>query len=205
METVVWLLSLAVVGMGCTADRTKSLSHKPPLPLRERDGVRVIGIDSKESATVSGPEQMMSIAQVTPEEAKRLLDGGGFVYLDVRTVPEFVNGHAPSALNIPVVEMNPQIGAMELNGKFLSVVTANIPPDAQLIVGCKTGGRSTTACKVLAQASYKNVRNLDGGYAGVTDPTGHVVKEGWSTLGYPIERGDGDAKSYASLTATTKH
>jgi len=83
---------------------------------------------------------MMNIAQVSPEEAKRLLDGGGAVYLDVRTVPEFVNGHAPSALNIPVVEMNPQVGGMELNEKFLGVVEVNIPPDAQLIVGCKTGG-----------------------------------------------------------------
>lgn len=143
----------------------------------------------------------MNIAGISPEEAKRLLDSGGAVYLDVRTVPEFVNGHAPSALNIPVAEMNPQLGAMELNEKFLGVVTANIPPDAQLIVGCKTGGRSTTACKVLAQAGYKNVRNLAGGFSGITDPSGHVVQEGWSTLGYPIERGDGGAKSYLSLSA----
>ncbi len=146
----------------------------------------------------------MPIAQVTPEEAKRLLDSGGFVYLDVRTVPEFVNGHAPSALNIPVVEMNPQLGAMELNEKFLGVVAANIPHDAQLIIGCKTGGRSTTAYKMLAQAGYKYLRNLDGGYAGVTDPSGHIEKVGWSTLGYPIERGDGGVKSYASLLSTAE-
>lgn len=185
---VVPLLNLTVVGWGCTAGRVEGRSSA--------------GVDRP---TNSEPEKPMPIAQVTPEEAKRLLDGGGFVYLDVRTVPEFVNGHAPSALNIPVVEMNSQIGAMELNGKFLSIVAANIPPDAQLIVGCRTGGRSTTASEILAQAGYKNLRNLDGGYAGITDPIGHVVKEGWSTLGYPIERGDGGAKSYASLTATTKH
>lgn len=144
----------------------------------------------------------MSIAQVTPEEAKRLLQSGGFVYLDVRTVPEFVNGHAPSAVNIPVAEVNPQTGRMELNDKFLGVVTANIPLDTQLIVGCKTGGRSATACELLAEAGYKNLRNLVGGYAGVIDPTGQVVQEGWSTLGYPIERGDGGTKSYASQSST---
>ena len=147
----------------------------------------------------------MHIAQVSPKEAKRLLDIGGAVYLDVRTVPEFVNGHAPSAVNIPVAEINPQIGRMELNEKFLGVVTANIPTDAQLIVGCKTGGRSTTACEMLAQAGYKNLSNLVGGYSGVTDPTGQVVQEGWSTLGYPIERGDGGAKSYLSLSEPAKH
>jgi len=188
LEWVAGLLSLAIVDGGCAAGRT--------------EGESSAGADR---ATRSDPEQTMSIAQVTPEEAKRLLDGGGFVYLDVRTVPEFVNGHAPSALNIPVVEMNPQLGAMELNEKFLGIVAANIPPDTQLIVGCKTGGRSSTAYKILAQAGYKNLRNLDGGYAGISDPTGQVVKEGWSTLGYPIERGDGGAKSYLSLSATAKH
>jgi len=185
LEMVVPLLSLTVVCGGCAIGRT--------------EGISSAGADR---ATQNNPEQAMSIAQVTPEEAKRLLDSGGFVYLDVRTAPEFVNGHAPSALNIPVAEVNPQIGRMELNEKFLGVVAANIPPDAQLIVGCKTGGRSATACEMLAQAGYKNLRNLVGGYAGITDPSGQVLQEGWSTLGYPIERGDGGAKSYASLSAT---
>lgn len=182
------LLSFAVLGWGCTAGRVEERSSA--------------GADR---LTAGEPEKRMPIAQVTPQEAKRLLDGGGYVYLDVRTVPEFVNGHAPSAVNIPVVEMNPQIGAMELNEKFLGVVSANFQPDTQLIVGCKTGGRSTTACQMLTQAGYKNVRNLAGGFSGVTDPSGHVVQEGWSTLGYPIERGDGGVKSYASLSSTAKH
>ena len=187
LKLVAPLLSLTVVGWGCTAGRP---NRAAPV--------------SAERPTTSEPEKPMPIVQVTPEEAKRLLDSGGFVYLDVRTVPEFVNGHAPSALNIPVVEMNPQIGAMELNEKFLGIVAANIPPDAQLIVGCRTGGRSATACEMLALAGYKNLRNLVGGYAGITDPTGQVVQEGWSTLGYPIEHGDGGTKSYASLSATVK-
>ena len=178
------LLSLTVVGWGCTAGRPNR-----PAPA------------SADRPTTTEPEKPMPIAQVTPEEAKRLLDSGGFVYLDVRTVPEFVNGHAPSALNIPVAEVNPQTGRMEINEKFLGVVAANIPPDAQLIVGCKTGGRSATACEMLAQAGYKNLRNMLGGFSGVTDPNGQVVQEGWSTLGYPVERGDGGAKSYSSLGA----
>lgn len=147
----------------------------------------------------------MTIVQVTPEEAKRLLDRGGILYLDVRTVPEFVNGHPPSALNIPVAEINQQTGRMEVNEKFLGVVTANISPDAQLLVGCKTGGRSATACEMLAQAGYKSLRNVIGGFGGITDPNGQVVQEGWSTLGYPVERGDGAAKSYTSLSAAARH
>src|SRR3972149_5010103 len=125
------LLRLTVVGWGCTAGRLEGRSSA--------------GTDRP---TPTEPEKPMPIAQITPEEAKRLLDGGGFIYLDVRTVPEFVNGHAPSAVNIPVVEMNPQLGRMEPNEKFLEVVAANIPPDSQLIVGCRTGGRSQTACEM---------------------------------------------------------
>ena len=178
------MLSLEGVGWGCNAHRAHQTAST-----------------TADHATQSESEPTMSIAQVTPEEAKRLLDGGGVVYLDVRTVPEFANGHAPSAVNIPVAEMNPQTGRMELNEKFLGVVAANIPSDARLIVGCRTGGRSATACEMLSQVGYKNLRNMVGGFGGITDPTGQVVQEGWSTLGYPIERGDGGPKSYASLTA----
>jgi len=184
---LVLLPVLAGSGSGCAAGRSKE------------------NLSNAVAAGRTGPEQRMNIAQVTPEEAKRLLDRGGILYLDVRTVPEFVNGHPPSALNIPVAELNPQTGRMEVNEEFLGVVTANISPDAQLIVGCKTGGRSATACEMLAQAGYKNLRNVVGGFSGVTDPNGQVVQERWSTLGYPIERGDGAAKSYTSLTAAARH
>ncbi len=180
------LPALAGSGWGCAAGGSKE------------------NLSNAAAAGRTGPEQRMSIAQVTPEEAKQLLDRGGILYLDVRTVPEFVNGHPPSALNIPVAEINPQTGRMEINEKFLGVVAANISPDAQLLVGCKTGGRSATACEMLAQAGYKNLRNVVGGFAGVTDPDGQVVQEGWSTLGYPVERGDGGAKSYSSLGAGPK-
>jgi len=141
----------------------------------------------------------MNIVNITPEEAKRLLDSAGFVYLDVRTVPEFVNGHAPAAWNVPVAEVNPATGRMEPTAAFQGVIERNFPRDAHLVVGCKTGGRSAAACEILARAGYKNLRNIDGGFMGVTDPSGQVVKEGWSTLGYPVERGDGGEKSYESL------
>ena len=43
-----------------------------------------------------GKEDSMEINRVTPEKAKELLDSNtGYVYLDVRTVPEFDAGHVP--------------------------------------------------------------------------------------------------------------
>ncbi len=143
----------------------------------------------------------MTIAQITPEETKRLLDAGNVLYLDVRTVPEFVGGHPPSALNIPVAEINAHSGQMEFNERFIGLAMAHIPRETRLVVGCRTGGRSQTACEMLAEAGYRNLSNVVGGFAGITDAHGQIEQEGWSTLGYPIERGEGGSKSYACLLA----
>ena len=47
---------------------------------------------------------MADIRQVTPVEAKEVLeDGSDAVYLDVRTVEEFAAGHPEGALNVPIL------------------------------------------------------------------------------------------------------
>lgn len=132
----------------------------------------------------------MQVPEVTPEEAKRLLDGGeGYVYLDVRTEAEFLSGRTPGAMNIPVAVVNATTGQMEFNARFMETVQAALPVDARIIVGCKAGPRSESACGLMIQAGYTNVSNMVGGFSGMTDHTGQVMVEGWSTLGYPIERG----------------
>jgi rhodanese-related sulfurtransferase len=147
----------------------------------------------------------MTIPEITPAEAKKLLDeNNGYVYLDVRSVAEFLAGHAPGAMNIPIAEPNPATGQMEPNPDFLSVVEATIPRDAKLIVGCKSGGRSARACGILDRAGYTNPHNLVGGFGGAVDPAGEIVAKGWSMLGYPVERGEGGERGYKSLAAKTK-
>lgn len=144
----------------------------------------------------------MDFAQITPEQAKRRLDAAdGTVYLDVRTAPEFQQGHAPGAFNIPVAEMNPAAGRMELRADFVSLVRKHWPKDAKLVLGCKTGGRSTTACQLLAEAGYADLANLVGGFMGIVDAKGNVAQEGWSTLGYPVERGPASGRDFASLSS----
>ena len=50
----------------------------------------------------------MSVKQISPEQANELMHGADdVVYIDVRTEPEFDNGHPPGAINIPVVFPNP--------------------------------------------------------------------------------------------------
>lgn len=147
-------------------------------------------------------EECMELPEINPEEAKKRLDSdAGYVYLDVRTPAEFQAGRPAGAMNIPVGEMNPVTGSMDLNPKFLEVVTANLAKDAKVIVGCRSGARSAAAQELMHQAGYTNTVNMSGGFAGKSDATGQVLVEGWSTLGYPTDRGDAGDAGYAALSA----
>lgn len=131
----------------------------------------------------------MSIKDVGPEEARRLLNAGECVYLDVRTAAEFHAGHAPGAIHAAVAVVNPATGRMELNPHFASEVAAKVSMETALLVGCRSGQRSAAAIEILSREGYRNLMNLCGGFAGVVDPTGQVLQEGWCTLGFPVERG----------------
>ncbi len=141
---------------------------------------------------------------MTPQEAKQRLDANeGYVYIDVRTVTEFEAGHVPGALNSPGAQRNSATGEMTANAEFLSVVGANLAKDAQVIVGCKSGGRSARAVRLMLDSGYRNVFNLVGGFSGKRDESGEVIHPGWSTLDFPVELGQGDAHSYQSLRNKT--
>lgn len=145
-------------------------------------------------------DERAGIPEISPEEAKRLLEGRKTcVYLDVRTVAEYVAGHPPGALNVPLMEVDPRSGQMELNEAFLSVVRGSIPCDSRVIVGCQSGGRSAMATQMMLEAGYKSVTNMAGGFGGVVDYSGQVLYDGWSTLGYPVERGEHANTSYTAL------
>jgi len=55
-----------------------------------------------------------------------------YIYLDVRSVPEFEAGHPIKAINIPIMHLTP---GMSPNPEFSSVVESSLPKDAKLIVG----------------------------------------------------------------------
>ena len=146
----------------------------------------------------------MNVPEVSPEGAKRRMERrDAYVYLDVRTEPEFIGGHPPGALNIPVAFLSPETGQMEPNEGFLRVVQACIPSETRIIVGCKCGPRSEIATQMLLAAGYRHAANMTGGFSGVLDVNGQVIEEGWSTLGYPVERGLGGEHSFDSLRAKT--
>lgn len=144
----------------------------------------------------------MRVPEISPEGAKRRMEhSDDYCYVDVSTVPEFLSGHPPNALNIPIAFLNPSTGQMDANPDFLRVVKATISSEARVILGCKAGQRSAVATQHLLAAGYRHAANMRGGFSGMTDPTGQIIEEGWSTLGFPVERGLGGDNSYDALRA----
>ena len=141
----------------------------------------------------------MEIKRITPEQAKELLDSqAGYIYLDVRTVPEFDSGHVPGAKNVPVVEPD-AFGRMQLNPQFVQVVEANFGRDVKCITGCQKGGRSIKAAELLLMAGFLHVLDMRGGFGGETDEMGRVTFPGWAPRGLPTTRESALEDRYENL------
>lgn len=98
--------------------------------------------------------------QISQEEAAKLMQTEDCIILDVRTPEEFAEGHIPNAINFPVERMT-------------SAEMPQLPDKNQLIlVYCRSGNRSKTASKQLAQNGYTDVRE----FGGIIDWTGETVK-----------------------------
>ena len=138
----------------------------------------------------------MSVKRVSPEEAKKLMDEG-YVYLDVRSIPEFEQGHPEGAFNIPLLHMT--AGGMQPNPDFVSVVTATFPKDTKLVIGCRSGGRSLKAADQLVGAGYTDVIDQKAGFAGAADQFGRMTDPGWQPKGLPVATAAKPGHSYQEL------
>ena len=140
----------------------------------------------------------MTIRRVDPDEALRLLRDEGYSYLDVRSIPEFEDGHPEGAFNIPLLHMTP--AGMQPNADFVAVVEHAFPKDTKLVLGCKAGGRSLRAAELLAQRGYVNLVDQRAGWAGQTDPFGRISEPGWGPKGLPASTTTPPDHGYESLS-----
>ena len=138
---------------------------------------------------------MSNVKQVTPEEAERLL-GEGAVYVDVRSEPEFEQGHPPGALNVPISHMGDM--GMTPNDEFLAVMNRAFGKTERLILGCKSGSRSKRAAALLAQQGFIHLSEMGAGWSGSRDAFGRVLA-GWSRLGLPSESGKPEEQAYEGV------
>ena len=112
------------------------------------------------------------------------MTSAGFVYLDVRTVPEFDEGHPPRAYNVPL--QHPGADGLVDNPDFVSQVRALIAPDAGIVVACAAGVRSLRAAQLLADSGFTNLVEQRAGMSGVRDAFGRVRERGWRDEGLPL-------------------
>lgn len=83
--------------------------------------------------------------------------------IDVREHEEWDNGHAPGAVHIPLSELPARIEEL---------------PDTELVIVCRSGGRSARATQWLNHAGFE-ARNLDGGM------------KAWWAAGLPLQAAQG--------------
>ena len=95
-------------------------------------------------------ETTTSYQQISPDEAKEMMDDEGAIILDVRTPEEFAEGHIPGAVNL-------ELGTFDQNA-------AEVIPDkdAILLVYCRSGNRSKTASEILVSMGYTKVYEFGG-------------------------------------------
>jgi rhodanese-related sulfurtransferase len=91
------------------------------------------------------------LAEISPQQAARIVESNNAVIIDVRTQEEWDAGHIPGAIHIPLSEVKGRLDEFKaFEGKTL-------------VMQCRSGKRSASAGKILLSAGYENVSNLTGG------------------------------------------
>jgi rhodanese-related sulfurtransferase len=123
--------------------------------------------------------------RVSAREAHELMQREGYVYLDVRSAPEFDTGHPKGAQNVPLLLPDPS--GMRENPEFLAQVAALFGPAQKLVVGCQSGVRSLKAAQLLLESGYLNLVEQRAGMDGVRDAFGRMKEKGWRAEGLPLD------------------
>lgn len=109
---------------------------------------------------------------VTPQEAKNMIDSNDeLIVVDVREEYEYcaMEGHIPGALNYP------------WNSGVLQQRYEELPGDREILVYCRSGGRSNSAANFLVANGFLHVYDMVGGFSAWE----------WETTGCFDSDGDG--------------
>ena len=111
--------------------------------------------------TACGGENNNTYEQITPEQAKTIMDTEtDYIIIDARTDEEFAEGHIENAILIPEYEISER-AEKELPDK-----------DALILVYCRSGRRSKIASEELIKLGYTNVKE----FGGIIDWSYEIVK-----------------------------
>jgi hydroxyacylglutathione hydrolase len=95
--------------------------------------------------------QLQATPTLTLAQASSQLRGDRVTVLDVRGEGEWLGGHLPGALNVPVASLDERMN--------------EIPRDRPVIVHCQTGSRAAIPASLLRARGFTDVRYFPGGFA----------------------------------------
>ena len=98
-----------------------------------------------------GTSEESGYTHISQEEAKEMMDAQDLLILDVREQEEYDSGHIPDALLLPVGTITEETAAEVIPEK-----------DTTVLVYCRSGNRSKTAAKTLAELGYSNIYEFGG-------------------------------------------
>ncbi len=89
------------------------------------------------------------LKDIMPQQAQEMLDQGEAVLIDVREPNEYQEVHAKNATLMPLSTFGQHV--------------QEIPQDKDVLLICRSGGRSTQAGMFALQSGLKRVYNVQGG------------------------------------------
>lgn len=106
-----------------------------------------------------------AVPRIKPEEAKKLVDEGKAVLVDVRGPDAYKSNHIKGALEVQLTRIEA--------GDY-----GNLPKNKRIIAYCSCGAEQTSkrAAELLEKAGYKGASALLGG------------NQAWESAGYPVEK-----------------
>ena len=104
------------------------------------------------------------IKEVEIAAAMQLINHKNALILDVREENEFSGGHILNAKLIPLLKLKDRLGELERYR------------DQPIVVVCRSGNRSATACALLGNRQFGQAYNLAGGMLA------------WQKAGMPVEK-----------------
>lgn len=110
------------------------------------------------------------------------------ILVDCRTKTEWMLIGTPdlSSVNKQPVLIEWQMIDGRLNDRFCQSVSELADTQTPVYVLCRVGGRSASACQALMDAGFTTVFNIEGGFEGPLNDTGHRSQvDGWKFYQLP--------------------
>jgi rhodanese-related sulfurtransferase len=154
------LLALVMAGCGGSSRPASESAGQAPAAGAESTAAAAESTAAGEAgpattaAEAAPPAQPKLAARMDPDEVRSLLARNADVLLlDVRQPEEWTPplGHIEGATLIPLPELRARLGEIDAWR------------DRPVVTVCRSGNRSETARRVLLEAGFTNVANMDGG------------------------------------------